>query len=198
MAVDMTAMKSRRILNLGMLGALSLSLAACGGGGLKDALGYGKDAPDEFAIVTKAPLAIPPDFSLRPPQPGAPRPQEAMMQPRVVAETALTGSAGDAGVAAGSSSPGEQALLNHTGGAEADPRIRQVVNAETRSLVEKDKSFADQVLFWREKTSPDERVVDPKAEARRIQQNDAQGKTVTEGDTPQLKPEKKGLFDGIF
>jgi len=194
--VDVTVMKSRRILNLGMLGALSLSLAACGGGGLKDALGYGKDAPDEFAIVTKAPLVIPPDFSLRPPQPGAPRPQEAMMQPHIAAETALTGGAGT--VAATDSSPGEQVLLNHTGGAEADPRIRQVVNAETRSLVEKDKTFADQVLFWRERTPPDERVVDPKAEARRIQQNDAQGKTVTEGDTPQLKPEKKGLFDGIF
>ncbi len=33
-------------------------------------------SPDEFAVESRAPLTIPPDFDLRPPQPGAPRPQE--------------------------------------------------------------------------------------------------------------------------
>ena len=32
--------------------------------------------PDEFAVESRAPLTIPPDFDLRPPSPGAPRPQE--------------------------------------------------------------------------------------------------------------------------
>jgi len=31
---------------------------------------------DEFAVVTKAPLIMPPDYNLRPPRPGAARPQE--------------------------------------------------------------------------------------------------------------------------
>jgi len=33
--------------------------------------------PDEFAVVEGAPLTMPPNFNLVPPQPGAPRPQEA-------------------------------------------------------------------------------------------------------------------------
>ena len=33
-----------------------------------------KRAPDEFAVVRRAPLIVPPDFDLRPPDPGAPRP----------------------------------------------------------------------------------------------------------------------------
>jgi hypothetical protein len=35
-----------------------------------------RTGPDEFAVETRAPLTLPPDFDLRPPQPGAPRPQD--------------------------------------------------------------------------------------------------------------------------
>ncbi|MEO0061715.1 MAG: hypothetical protein RLZZ08_275 [Pseudomonadota bacterium] len=35
-----------------------------------------RDRPDEFAVQRQAPLVIPPDFQLTPPQPGAPRPAE--------------------------------------------------------------------------------------------------------------------------
>ena len=47
--------------------------------------------PDEFAVESRAPLTIPPDFALRPPQPGAPRPQEttAAERARKVIDTAV-------------------------------------------------------------------------------------------------------------
>lgn len=189
-------LKSRRIFSLGMLGALSLALAGCGGGGIKDALGYSKDAPDEFSVVTKAPLVIPPEFSLRPPQPGAPRPQEANMQPSARAQAALTGE--EAAAASGATSSGEQALLAETGAAEADPNIRAVVNNETRTLVEKNAKLTDDILFWQQKTPPDERLVDAAAEKKRVEQNEAQGKPVTEGDTPSRAPEKPGFFSGLW
>lgn len=184
----------------GLFAVLSLSLAACGGESLSDTLGYGKSAPDEFAIVTKAPLVIPPDYSLRPPQPGAPRPQEMELQPSVGAQRALIGqealSAENVGPA---QSQGEQVLLQETGATEADPRIRQVVNAETRSLVERDETFVDSVLFWKKSgPAPDERLVNPKEENERIQQNEAEGKPVTEGETPTVEPKKEGWLSGIF
>jgi Protein of unknown function (DUF3035) len=43
---------------------------------LKRSIGLEKTAPDEFAVESRAPLEMPPDFDLRPPQPGASRPQE--------------------------------------------------------------------------------------------------------------------------
>ena len=43
---------------------------------LKKAMGLEKTSPDEFAVESRAPLTMPPDFNLRPPQPGAARPQE--------------------------------------------------------------------------------------------------------------------------
>ena len=54
--------------------AVILSLPGCSS--LRQAIGLDQVGPDEFAVETRAPLTIPPDFDLRPPQPGAPRPQE--------------------------------------------------------------------------------------------------------------------------
>src|SRR5690606_22963867 len=57
-----------------ILAAASLPLlAGCGAG---DALGVNKQPPDEFAVVTKAPLVMPPDYRLRPPDAANPRPDE--------------------------------------------------------------------------------------------------------------------------
>jgi len=178
-----------------VLSAAALALAGCGGSDIRDALGLTKNAPDEFAIVTKAPLIIPPEFALRPPQPGAPRP--ASTQPRAVAKKAVFGSDGEI-VTASLQSQGESVLLNRAGAADADPNIRSVVNAETRSLAEKNETFVDDVIFWNEQTPPDEHLVNASAEQRRLRQNEAEGKPVTEGETPSIKPERKGWLEGIF
>ena len=51
-----------------------LLIAGCGD--FKRSIGLEPTLPDEFAVESRAPLTIPPDFDLRPPTPGAPRPQE--------------------------------------------------------------------------------------------------------------------------
>jgi len=55
-----------------LLTAGSVLLAACGGGGGV----FNRERPDEFAVQRQAPLVVPPDFTLTPPAPGAPRPNE--------------------------------------------------------------------------------------------------------------------------
>lgn len=54
-----------------LTGAATL-LSACGGG---DGV-FNRERPDEFAVQRQAPLVVPPDFTLTPPTPGAPRPAE--------------------------------------------------------------------------------------------------------------------------
>lgn len=119
--------------------------AAAGLGGCQStskALGMAKVTPDEFRVVTKAPLVVPPEYALRPPQPGEPRPQE--LQPESAARAALAGQA-----AATQRSDGERMLVARTGGEKADPLIRYVVDDEFGDIAHKDKSFADRVMFWR-------------------------------------------------
>lgn len=107
----------------------------------KNALGLTKVTPDEFRIVTKAPLVVPPDFALRPPAPGKPRPQE--LQPESAARTALLGQReGEA------RSEGEKLLVAKAGADKADPLIRYVVDDEFGDVAHKEKSFADKVMFW--------------------------------------------------
>ena len=46
----------------------AMGLSACGT--TTKALGITKNAPNEFNILTKAPLVVPPEYNLRPPQIG--------------------------------------------------------------------------------------------------------------------------------
>src|SRR5215831_9885544 len=62
---------------LGSAVATALALAGCSD--FKQAVGLEPTMPDEFAVESNPPLVVPPDFDLRPPAPGAPRPQELSM-----------------------------------------------------------------------------------------------------------------------
>jgi Protein of unknown function (DUF3035) len=124
--------------------AVAALVAAAGLAGCtstRTALGMTKVTPDEFRVVTKAPLVLPPDYSLRPPAPGEPRPQE--LQPESAARTALLGQReGEV------RSDGEKLLVAKAGADKADPLIRYVVDDEFGDVAHKDKSFADRVMFW--------------------------------------------------
>ena len=173
--------------------AALLALGACDS--FRDELGLTKQPPDEFRVVSRAPLAVPPNYTLATPAPGTPRPQEGT--PTDQARTAVFGNeqAGQP-VAAGSDS-GEQAFLNAAGADEADPQIRQVVDAETRSINQESSSFVDALIFWQDDGDPGV-VVDPAKEAQRIQENQALGRPLTEGDTPVIERPERGIFEGIF
>lgn len=101
----------------------------------------GKQSPDEFAIATKAPLVVPPDYALAPPKPGESRPQE--MSPSERAQQVLLGD-----VNAAPPTIGEQLLLRKAGALGTDPGIRTLLNAENGGRAEKDRSLANQLLFW--------------------------------------------------
>src|ERR1044072_185491 len=106
------------------------------------ALGMSKVTPDEFRIVTKAPLVVPPDYALRPPAPGEPRPQE--LQPESAARNALLGAR-----EAEQRSDGEKMLVAKAGADKADPLVRYVVDDGFGDTAHRDRSFADGVMFWK-------------------------------------------------
>lgn len=117
-----------------------LAVTTTSGCGINKAFS-GKQSPDEFAIATKAPLVIPPDYALTPPKPGESRPQE--LSPSERAQQVLLGDASAAPPTAG-----EQLLLRKAGALGADPSIRTLLNAENGGRAEKDRSLANQLLFW--------------------------------------------------
>ena len=126
----------------------------------------GKEPPDEFAVVTKAPLIIPPDYSLMPPKPGiAPLNQ---VSPTQSAEAALYNEDPRtvASAIGGTYSEAEKMLLAQTGAASASDSIRQQIAADNSNQQSADESFTDQLLFG--STSTGDAPLDADAEKARL------------------------------
>ena len=108
--------------------ASAVLLAGCGKSG------YDRARPDEFAVARQAPLVIPPDFSLVPPQPGAARPQDSATQQQTL--DALFGGPAPRSAA-------ESAAVAQAGGSSADPGIRSSVADPQTTVVDKGSTTRD-------------------------------------------------------
>jgi len=163
----------KRPLGIAVCGLLLVPLVLGGCTDLKRALGMEKVVPDEFAVVRAAPLALPPDFSLRPPRPGA-APTQEISSTEQARQTIFKASDQQTAALpdADKLSAGENQLLRQAGAAAAPRDIRDTVNREAmQSAPPIDESFADKLLFWR---TPEKRVgltdsvIDPQQEAQRL------------------------------
>jgi hypothetical protein len=117
-----------------------LALGACSS--VRSGMGMNKITPDEFLTVSTAPLTVPPEYGLRPPSPGQPRPQE--LAPESAARQILLGQR-----QAVTRSDGELRIVTLAGGDRADPLARYVVDDEFGDLAHKEESWANRIMFWR-------------------------------------------------
>lgn len=174
------------------LSAAALLLTACDGG-VKDTLGLNREAPDEFTVVSRPPLSLPPDFSLRPPQPGA-EPHFVPADQRAQALVTGKGNTGNLKPAARTSAT--ENFLRRTGAHQADTAIRDKLaeDAAAPADTSKAKTLVDQISGAQKR----EPVVDPQKETERLKSNRAAGKPVNEGEVPETKSETESLIDRIF
>jgi hypothetical protein len=176
--------------------AATIALAGCGNE-TKRELGLIADPPDEFQVVARAPLTLPPNYNLRPPQPGAPRPNEASPRDQAQAAVLSSGQSVPVLMAAPGMSLGETAFLRAAGAENADPSVRLVVDRETAAIEEAERSFLDFLIFWRDE-DPGGDIVDAGKEAQRLRLNAALGKPVTEGETPKIERRRRAPLEDLF
>ncbi len=177
-----------------------LALAVGGCETLRGAAGLNKKAPDEFRVVSRAPLSMPSHYGLKAPRPGTARPQETKVPSQarqIVLDSGDTGAKKKPVINFPGGDPGEIALLTKAGVDKADPKIRQLVNTESAVLAEARSGLVEQLIFWRD-PKPSGKVVDARKEARRLRENAALGRPVTEGETPIIQRKKRGLLEGLF
>lgn len=116
------------------------ALAGCASG--RDT-GINEGRQDEFLVVTKPPLTVPPEYSLRPPRAGQGLPLEV--------DPARSGSVTAFGETLGqNASAAERALVAAAGANAVDPLIRAQVDWEEASTIRKSRSLSDRILFWRD------------------------------------------------
>jgi hypothetical protein len=168
---------------------------------LREQLGA-PEAPDEFSVIRRAPLERPTEVfenanELPVPVIGMARPQE--IAPVKTAEQALLGKPTEeqtavlnAQEANGQSveSASVAALLEKSGANQADPTIRDTIEAEHYRLLEKEQPTFNRLLGKVSKKEPSAKIVDAQGEFERLKKNSADGKAVTDGDTPTFDTQK--------
>jgi hypothetical protein len=156
-------MKRSYIYGIAFVALLTLSACAGGGADVKEKLGLNTPPPDEFSVVTRAPLSVPPDFTLRPPRPGAERPNELTV--RAQAKKTVFG---ENTSSAGNPTAGQSGFLAKLGTDNADPAIRESIDTEVKELDAKEQPTAEKFLFWKDK-APAGKPIDPVAEQKRLE-----------------------------
>jgi hypothetical protein len=185
------------------LGAVVVGTMALGGcSEVRQAVGAEKRSPDEFQIRVRKPLSMPREYGLKAPRPGAAGPQDNRTRDRtrqIVLESdkSRLGKRRVRPKIRGVSDQ-EAALIAKLGGSSMEPDIRRKVDRESTQIAENKKSFVDSIMFWKDEVKPG-KAVDPKKEARRIQENAALGQRGNADKVPTIERESKGLFSqGIF
>lgn len=190
------------------------ALTACGGD-VKETLGLYKEAPDEFNVVSRPPLSVPPEFYLTTPTPGAPPRFDASQADKarelflkdgastVSADEALTPLPEDAPDTAvmpltlsdGLPSTQEASLLSKLGVSGRDPEIRTQLFQESLAPAPV-KEEATMIESWLG-LDKEESLVDPAAEAERIRAAKDAGKSL-EGEVKTRDNTKKSVLDQLF
>jgi hypothetical protein len=167
------------------LGTAALLLAACTD--TRQDLGLGRNVPDEFAVVERPPLSMPPDYSIHPPRPGAPRPQ-GVDPSQQASQTLFNGNGPES---ADAPSDGEKALLAATGATNADPNIRTTLDRDSAQKVVASPHLVDQLTDWGDDKKP-AATVDPVAEAARIKNAQDNNQPINQGATPIIEKQESG------
>lgn len=183
-----------------------LALSACGEGSIGKRLGMEKQTPDEFQVLSRPPLHIPPEFNLQPPgegdtdgliAPASRQAQQAVFGNNDPTSALSQGSADTAVLPVTSSegaTPTDQNFLNRAGAGSAQSDIRQILREETGDNdYEEDKSILEELR----EPSDKQPTVDAKKEADRIKENLKEGKPVNEGNIEMKEPKDRGIIDKL-
>jgi len=142
------------------LGLGMLAMTACSGT-VQERLGFDRRSPDEFQVVRRAPLVIPPSYDL--PEPGTPSPaQQRQSASRDAQQTLFDGFATAPEL---EPSAGELALLEAVPGA-AEPGIREIILTENTELTQLDESRFLFILDFQRRNMADQSGLDTPLDAR--------------------------------
>lgn len=125
---------NKTLLTLTFGGLIALGTACSSSGNSNGRSGV----PDEFRVVKKAPLTVPPEYSLRPPELGTVRPIEVDPERR----TQVLAFGTDIGVDA---SAVERMLVARAGAIAVSPIIRDTIDYEEAGVLRKGRPISEAV-----------------------------------------------------
>ena len=181
--------------------AIILPILLIGCSSARDIVGLGKQSPDEFEVVTRAPLSLPPDYGLRVPIPNISRTQEKSVRDSADDLISSRGSSSRQKLSRrnrlGATSPAEDAILGRAQARSSDDSIRAKLSSDNKTISGTDKKLIDKIIFWQGAEKPGA-ILEPEEESKRIKDLKSDGKTIANGDVPVIERSDWGLLDGLF
>lgn len=175
-----------------------LALSACSS--VKRELGVGRNSPDEFTVVKRAPLTLPPDYALRPPMdPSLPPPSKTETVEQ--AKEVVLGKDDEKKTA--KENKADSALMSKLGTSDDNADIRKIIDEENGIIAIKSTPVTEKLIFWdSEEAAPSlehmpSSIVDPAKEKERLEKNKEEGKPVNEGKVPTIE-KKQSTIDKLF
>ena len=150
-----------------------LILASCSGD-MKSSLGIRKSSPDEFTVISRSHLSVPPVLYLDDKQ------KSTQVNLENKAKKNFTKS--------------EETFLMKLSTQDSNPNIRNQINSDNQAKLEENKSKGSiRKLFDKMSGEKKDKVVEPIGERDRIKQNLAEGNAINEGDIPEKNMDKSPL-----
>ena len=146
----------------------------------KEALNINSSSPDEFAVIRKKPLVIPPKFNLRPPASS----EKELDKKKSIneARNVLVGSASSNQKKANrdDTSKGELVFLAKSGTNSSNSNIRKILQEENSKLASYSNSFVQRLVS--SMSGEDKKnLVDPQKEQKRFQEKRSTGEATIKG-----------------
>lgn len=185
----------KKLLNATLITTMCLVMAACNSN-VRHTLGLKRQVPDAFKVVANPPLSIPPEFTLPTPRPGAVLPEQDMSLHAQNTVFSVQNQLSNRPL-----SDADKKLLQRAKTNEADPHIIEILNQEQQEEEQKaeEKNIFEKMIG---KVSPSEKkqpVVDAPKEKERITKNKLEGKSVSDGSTPDIDGNRNnGLLNRVF
>lgn len=170
----------KRIAMLGLAAIAATGATACSS----------MTTPDEFRVVRKAPLTVPPEYNLRPPAPGSSRPQDLSTETQARVAVFGVDTARDA-------SEGEKAFIKAAGGDAIDRSVRSAVDYDNAQILRKSRNFTDAILNFGKSTATADPTLDAAAEAERLRAQDESLRDITGGGKVVIQPKHTSKLPGL-
>ena len=167
---------------------VALTLAGCSQ--VRDELGLTRNSPDEFTVVKRAPLTLPPEYTLAPPGESS----------RLAVDNSTSNEAravvfGSNDKARATADTGDAVFLQKIGADQADATIRTTIERENGMVTVENQSTIEKI-FNRSGTQ-DAVIVDAQKEAERIRTNTQTGQAINTGEVPVIE-KKQSTIDKLF
>lgn len=174
----------------GIIISLCALLILTGCSQMREELGLNRHSPDEFTVVKRAPLTMPPGYQLMPP--GESTNVASAERTSDEAKTAVFGTKAQTKTTPDNS---EQAFLQKIGADQANASIRTTIDRESGYVTLEKQSTIDKI--FKRNSAEDAIIVDAEKEAERLRENAQSGRPITSGEVPTIE-KKQSTLDKLF